>query len=351
VQKILYPEGVKLKEIPEAVAGQIVALAGIGDFTLGDTLSAEPNPVALKRIEVDPPTISMRFWVNDSPFCGLDGGRFLTGPHLAERLEREALADVALRVERLDEPGAFRVSGRGVLHLSVIIEKMRREGFEFTVGRPRVITKIQDGVEVEPVETVTVSVPEAFSGVVIDELNKRRGEMQDMGLDGTQVRVTYDIPARGLIGLRTRLLSLSKGYGVFQQIFKGYEQMKGEIGQRPTGALLVKEKGVSVAYALWKLEERGVMFLGPGLDVYPGMVVGEHNRPDDLTINITKTKQLTNIRTHSADDAIVLTPHRQMSLEECLEFINDDECVECTPKLLRLRKTILDESQRRRSGN
>jgi GTP-binding protein len=348
VTKILYPEGVKLKEIPEAVAGQIVSLCGIPDFTLGDTVSGAENPVALPRIKVDPPTISMRFWVNDSPFCGLDGGRFLTSNHLAERLEREAVSDVALQVSK-QEDGSYRVAGRGVLHLSVIIEKMRREGYEFTVGRPRVLTHEEEGVELEPVETITVHAPQEYSGMVIDEINRRRGEMQDMSLEGHQTRVMFDIPSRGLIGLRTRLLSLSKGYAVFQQLFKGYEPMKGRIEQRPTGALISKERGASVAYALWKLEERGVMFIGPGEDVYPGMIVGENNRDDDLIINVIKGKQLTNMRTTSADEATVLTPHRQMSLEECLEFINDDEAVEITPKKLRLRKIILDDTQRRRA--
>ncbi len=350
ISKILYPEGVKLKEIPEAVAGQIVSLCGVPDFTLGDTLSGEENPVALPRIHVDPPTISMRFWVNDSPFCGLDGGRFLTSNHLAERLEREALADVALHVERLDEPGAFRVAGRGVLHLSVIIEKMRREGYEFTVGRPRVLTRVEEGVELEPVETITIHAPQEYAGMVIDEINRRRGEMRDMALEGEQTRVVFDIPARGLIGLRTRLLSLSKGYAVFQQLFKGFEPMKGRIEQRSTGALIAKERGVSVAYALWKLEDRGVMFIGPGANVYPGMIVGEHSRGDDLIINVSKTKQLTNMRTTAADEATVLTPHRELSLEEGLEFINDDEAVEITGKNLRLRKIILDDTQRRRTS-
>jgi len=347
--KILYPEGVKLKEIPEAFAGQIVALCGIPDFTLGDTLSGEENPVGLPRLNVDPPTIAMRFWVNDSPMCGIDGGKYLTSNHLAERLEREALADVALRVEKAEESGSYRVAGRGVLHLSVLIEKMRREGYELTVGRPRVITKRDGDVELEPIETITIDVPQEHSGMVIDEINKRKGEMQDMRLEGNQVRVEYAIPSRGLIGLRSRLLSLSKGYAVFQQMFKGYEPVKGEIGQRPTGALVSKEKGMSVAYALWKLEERGVMFIGAGVDVYPGMIVGEHSRADDLVINVIKGKQLTNMRTTSSDEATVLTPHRQLSLEEGLEFINDDECVEVTPKSLRIRKIILDESARRRS--
>ena len=349
VSKILFPEGVKLKEIEEASAGQIIYLCGIPDFTLGDTISGEETPTALPRIKVDPPTINMRFSVNDSPFCGLDGGRFLTSNHLAERLDREALSDVALKVEKSNDPGAFNVSGRGVLHLSVLIEKMRREGYEFTVGRPRVITIEEDGVVLEPVETITVDVPESNSGMVIDEVNRRKGEMKDMVLEGNQVRLSYDLPSRGLIGLRTKLLSLSKGFAVFQQIFKGYEPMKGHIEQRPTGALIAKDRGVTVAYALWKLEERGTMFVGPQVDVYPGMVVGEHSRGDDLVINVNKGKQLTNMRTTSSDEATVLTPHRQMSLEEALEFINDDECLEITPKNIRIRKVILDDNLRKRS--
>jgi GTP-binding protein len=349
VTKILFPEGVKLKEIPVGIAGQIVSLCGIPDFTLGDTISGEENPVAIKRIAVDPPTIAMRFWVNDSPFCGLDGGKFLTANHIAERLEREAVSDVALHVEKLGD-GAYRVAGRGVLHLSVIIEKMRREGYEFTVGRPRVLTQEIDGVEMEPVETITIHAPQDYAGMVIDEINKRRGEMLDMGIEGTMTRVVFDIPARGIIGLRTRLLSLSKGYAVFQQLFKGYEPLKGHIEQRPTGALISKERGASAAYALWKLEDRGVMFIGAGEEVYPGMIVGENNRADDLVINVIKGKQLTNMRTTSADEATTLTPHRQMSLEECLEFVNDDEAVECTPKSMRLRKIHLDENARKRAG-
>jgi GTP-binding protein len=350
ITKILYPEGVKLKEIDEAIAGQIVCLCGIPDFTLGDTLTGEEPPVALPRIKVDPPTISMRFSVNDSPFCGKDGGRFLTSNHLAERLEREAVSDVALKVVKSQDAGAYVVSGRGVLHLSVLIEKMRRESYEFTVGRPRVITHEEDGVEMEPVETITIDVPESYSGAVIDEINKRKGEMKDMQLEGAQVRLIYDIPARGLIGLRSKLMSLSKGYAVFQQIFKGYEPMKGVIEQRPNGALISKERGVSVAYALWKLEERGTMFIGPQVDVYPGMIVGENNRGEDLVINVIKGKQLTNMRTTSSDEATVLTPHRQLSLEEALEFINDDESLEITPKNIRVRKVFLDENQRKRAG-
>jgi GTP-binding protein len=348
ITKILYPMGVKLQEIPEAIAGQIVCLCGIPDFTLGDTISGEENPVPLPRIKVDPPTISMQFSVNDSPFCGKDGGRFLTSNHLADRLEREAVADVALKVVKT-ESGAYNVSGRGVLHLSVLIEKMRREGYELTVGRPRVITYEEDDVTYEPIETITIDVPETYSGVVIDEVNRRKGEMKNMQLEGTQVRLEYDLPARGLIGLRSRLLSASKGYAVFQQIFKGYEPVKGHIEQRPTGALISKEQGQSVAYALWKLEERGTMFIGAGVDVYPGMIVGEHSREDDLVINVNKGKQLTNMRTTSSDEATVLTPHRQMSLEEALEFINDDECLEITPKNLRIRKVHLDENMRKRA--
>ncbi len=351
ITKILYPDGVKMKEIPEAIAGQIISLCGIPDFTIGDTLTGEETPVALTRIHVDPPTIAMRFWVNDSPFCGQDGGRFLTSNHLAERLDREAVGDVALRVGKAPESGSYLVSGRGVLHLSVLIEKMRREGYEFTVGRPRVITHEEDGVTMEPVETITVDVPEGSSGLVIEEINKRKGDMKDMALENGQIRLVYDMPARGLIGLRSKLLSLSKGYAVFQQLFKGYEPMKGKIEQRLLGALISLERGVSVAFALWKLEERGTMFIGPQTDVYPGMIVGECNRSEEMIINVNKEKALTNMRTTSSDEAVILTPHKQMSLEECLEFINDDECLEITPKNLRLRKVILDAGLRKRAKN
>jgi GTP-binding protein len=348
IQRIMYPEGIKPKEIPEAIAGQIISVAGIPDFSIGDTLSGEDEPRPLPRIQVDPATISMRFMVSDSPLCGTEGGKFLTSTHLIERLEREAVADVALHVQKTDDTGAFQVSGRGVLHLSVLIEKMRREGYELLVGRPKVITKQVDGLTLEPIETITVDVPEANSGPVIEEINKRKGEMLDMQLDGGNVRLTYDIPARGLIGLRTRLLTLSKGYAVLQQLFKGYERMRAAVPQRPTGVLISKERGQSVGYALWKLQDRGSMFIGPGVEVYPGMIVGEHSKEGDLIINVTKGKQLTNMRTHAADDAIALTPPRQLSLEECLEFVNDDECVEVTPKSLRLRKIVLDEQERRR---
>jgi GTP-binding protein len=252
IQRIMYPEGIKPKEIPEAIAGQIVSLAGVAEFTIGDTLTGEETPVALPRIHIDPATIAMRFIVSNSPMCGLDGGKFLTSSHLIDRLERESMSDVALKVERTSDSGTFLVSGRGVLHLSVLIEKMRREGYEFTVGRPKVITKDVDGVLMEPIETITVDVPEEFSGVVIEEVNKRKGEMLDMSMDGGTARLQYDIPARGLIGLRTRLLTLSKGYAVFQQLFKGYERMRASVPQRPTGVLISKERGQSIAYALWK---------------------------------------------------------------------------------------------------
>ncbi|MDE3076422.1 MAG: translational GTPase TypA, partial [Chloroflexota bacterium] len=349
ISKIFYPKGIRQTEIGEAAAGQIVSVSGLADFSIGDTISAEENPRPLPRIQVDPPTISMRFMVSDSPFCGLDGGKFLTSNHILERLEREAVADVALHVERTSETGSFLVSGRGVLHLSVLIEKMRRDGYEFAVGRPRVILRRVDGRLLEPIESITIDVPEQHSGAVIEEVSRRRAEMLDMSVDGSQVRLSYDIPARGLIGLRSKLLSLTRGYAVLQQLFKGYEPLRGVVETRTTGALISKERGQAVAYALWKLEDRGTMFIGPGTEVYPGMIVGESSREVDLVINVNKGKQLTNMRTHASDDAIILTPHRQMSLEECLELINDDECVEVTPKNMRMRKIVLDEAQRRRS--
>ncbi len=350
VQKILYPKGLAMGEIPEAITGQIISLSGIQNFTIGDTLSSAEKPEALPRIHVDPPTIAMRFMVNDGPLCGRDGGKFLTSNHIWERLEREALSDVALRIARTDEAGTFLVQGRGVLHISVLIERMRRDLFEFSVGRPQVITQEIDGQMMEPVESISVNVPDEYSGAVIEEISRRKGEMAHMQQEGGQVELRYDIPARGLIGLRTRLLSLSRGYAVFQQIFKGYEPIRGEIAERPTGSLISKESGLSVAYALWKLEDRGVLFIGPGEDVYPGMLVGEHSRPDDLTINVVRGKQLTNMRASGSDDNVTLTPHKKLSLEECLEFIRGDECVEITLKKYRLRKVILDPNARKRSA-
>jgi len=348
IQKILTYQGISLGEIEEAVAGDIVLLAGLGDFDIGDTLSSPANPKALERMKLDPPTITMNFSVNTSPLSGKSGGKFLTGSHLIARLERAMLADPALTVEKADGASTWKVSGRGVLHLTILIETMRREGYEFTVGAPQVIfRKSEDGKILEPMEKFKVEVPQEYSGAVIEELGKRRGEMTEMSQDNGQVRVEYRIPSRGLLGIRSTLLSLSSGYAVTQSLFDGYEPMKGDIPKRVNGVLIAKDPGQTTAYALWKLEERGVMLIPAGTEVYAGMIIGEGNRNNDIVVNAVKGKQLTNVRASGSDDNILLAPHRQMSLEDCLGFINDDESVEVTPDMLRLRKTELDEHKRK----
>ncbi|MBP5351591.1 MAG: translational GTPase TypA [Fibrobacterales bacterium] len=357
VQKVLRHEGVGFQPIEEAQAGDIVSLAGLGDFDIGDTLAcAEPSAVRvepLPRIKVDPPTISMTFSINDGPLSGKSGGKFLTGTHLQDRLARARLGDPALLVEKADGPSSFKVSGRGVLHLSILIETMRREGYEFTVGAPEVICKTdENGQTLEPVEQVEIDTPPDYVGPVIEELGRRHGEMTDMQTTSTgDTRVIFKLPSRGLIGLRSLLLSLSRGYAIMQNSFWGWQPWSGDIPLRTTGSLVAKESGVALAYALWKLEERGTFFVEPGAEIYEGMIVGEANRPDDIVVNVNKGKQLTNVRASGSDDAIQLEPARKLSLEECISYIKPDEKVEVTPNGLRLRKTLLSELERKRRPN
>lgn len=349
IQKILRYEGIVPTPVDNAFPGDIVLLAGLESFDIGDTLSFVEKPESLPRIHLDPPTVSMLFTVNTSPLAGKGGGKFLTGNHLLERLERAHMADPALQVEKTAGASAFNVSGRGVLHLTILIENMRREGYEFTVGSPQVIFKRdENGNVLEPIEQFKVEVPAEFSGAVIEELGRRKGEMVNLIQDdNNRVFIEYNVPSRGLMGIRSTLLSLSKGYAVSQSIFLEYQPHKGDIPSRVNGVLIAKDPGVASAYALWKLEDRGYMIIPPGSEVYAGMVVGEHNRDIDLIVNITKSKQLTNIRAAGSDDNILLTPHRKMSLEECVTFINDDECVEVTPNVLRIRKSELNEHKRK----
>ncbi|MGL1900817.1 MAG: translational GTPase TypA [Fibrobacterales bacterium] len=347
LQKIMRYEGIELTEVPMAQFGDIVSLAGVSEFDIGDTLSHVDRPKAYERIAIDPPTLSMNFSINDSPLCGQFGGKFLTGNHLEARLMRAQMADPALKVEKSPLPGTFIVAGRGVLHLTILIENMRRELYEFSVGAPKVIFHKEEGKTLEPIETFSVEVPSEFSGSIIDELGKRKGEMLDMHHEGDSVHVEYAIPSRALIGVRPILLSLSKGYAISQSIFRGYEPYKGEIQSRKNGVLIAKEAGDTTAYALWKLEDRGVMILPPGTEVYPGMIIGEHNKDTDIIVNCTKGKQQTNIRSSGADDATTVSPYKKMSLEECVTFINPDEVVEITPEALRIRKLYLDENKRK----
>jgi GTP-binding protein len=349
IQKVLRYEGISPMPVENAIPGDIVLLSGLENFDIGDTLSSVDSPEALPRIHLDPPTISMLFTVNTSPLAGKGGGKYLTGNHLLERLERASMADPALLIEKTDGASAFKVSGRGVMHLTILIENMRREGYEFTIGSPQVIfSKSENGQVLEPIEQFKVEVPAEFSGAIIEELGRRKGEMVNMIQDdNNRVFLEYSVPSRGLIGIRSLLLSLSKGYAVSQSIFLEYQPHKGEIPSRTNGVLIAKDPGVASAYALWKLEDRGYMIIPPSSEVYAGMIVGEHNRDVDIIVNVTKSKHLTNMRASGSDENILLTPYRKMSLEECVPFINEDECVEVTPNVLRVRKSELSEHRRK----
>jgi GTP-binding protein len=351
VQKLLGYEGIRLSEKEAIAGGDIALISGLGDFDIGDTLSPSDKPEVLERIYIDPPTIAMNFGVNTSPLTGKYGGKFLTGKHLEERLSRAALADPALHVEKSDEGGSFRVSGRGVMHLTILIENMRREGYELAVGAPQVLFKRdEEGRKLEPFEIFKVEVPAEFSGAIIEELAGRKGEMLHMEQVDGQVFLEYAISSRALIGVRTRLMSMSKGYAVTQSLFRGYEPFQGEIPTRKTGVLIAKDAGDVTAYALWKLDNRGTFFVPPGREVYPGMIIGENSRSEDITVNITKGKQLTNMRASGSDDNIILPPHRELSLEESVTFIKPDEKVEITPQLLRICKAELDEHKRKKDA-
>jgi GTP-binding protein len=342
-------EGLKRTDVDEAGAGEIIALAGFPDVAIGETIADPLNPVALPAIRVSEPTLSMEFLVNDSPFAGTEG-RFVTSRHLRERLQKETRSNVSLKVEETDSPDRFVVSGRGELHLAILVETMRREGYEFQLSRPRVILRQEEGQTQEPMEHLVVDVEEETLGIVMEKLGGRRAEMSNMTGAGTgRVRVEFTIPARGLIGFRNEFLSDTRGNGVMSHVFEGYGPHRGDIPGRTRGALIVKEPGLSVSYALSNLQERGTMFIGPGVKVYEGMIVGEHSRDSDLVVNICKKKHLTNMRASGSDEAIRLTPPRDMGLEPCIEFINDDELVEVTPRSIRLRKRHLGHQDRKRA--
>jgi GTP-binding protein len=338
-------EGLKRLEVMEASAGEIVAVSGIDDMTIGETLCAIDAIDPVPFINIDEPTLSMNFVVNNSPMAGLEGS-YVTSRHLRERLERELLSNVSLKVEEIT-PDCFKVSGRGELHLSILIETMRREGYEFAVTRPEVITRIVDGVVHEPIEKLFVEVPSDFVGTVIEGLGSRKGEMIHMGNGtGSTIELQFLIPARGLIGYRSEFLTDTRGNGVMNHIFEAFEPYKGDISMRSKGSLVASESGMAVAYGLFNVQERGCLFIDAGVEVYEGMIVGENARSADITVNVCKKKHLTNTRSSSADEALRLTPPLLMSLEKSLEFINDDELLEVTPKSLRLRKMILDKDAR-----
>lgn len=334
--------------VETATAGDIVALVGLEEPEIGDTIACPVSPAALDRISVDEPTLSMLFTINSSPLCGRDG-KFVTSRHLRARLFRELESNVALRVEETGEKDSFTVSGRGVLHLSILIEQMRREGYELSVGKPEVIRKQIDGKWHEPFETLVVDVPSTDVGPVMELVGNRRGQVLEMTADATGMsHLEFSIPARGLIGMRTRLLNATKGEAIIHHRFDCYKRTEGEVPRRKNGVLVSQVSGQAVAYALWKLQERAEMFVAPGDEVYEGMIVGENSRDNDLVVNPIREKKLTNIRSSGADDAILLKPPRKMSLEAALEYIEEDEFVEITPKIIRLRKIHLTETGRKR---
>lgn len=331
-------------------SGDICAVIGLNRFEIGDTISSFDNPEPLAPIAIDEPTMSMLFTINDSPFFGKEG-KFCTSRHIYERLQRELEKNLALKVEPFgDSTDSWLVSGRGVLHLSVLIETMRREGYELQVGQPQVIYKEVDGVKCEPIEELTINVPEEFSSKMIDMVTRRKGEMTSMESQGERVNIEFDIPSRGIIGLRTNVLTASQGEAIMAHRFKEYQPFKGDIVRRVNGSMIAMETGMAFAYSIDKLQDRGKFFIDPGDDVYAGQVVGEHVHDNDLVINVTKAKQLTNVRASGSDDKARIIPKTIMSLEECLEYIKADEYVEVTPQSIRMRKIILDHNDRKKSA-
>jgi len=350
ITKLFSFSGLKRTDITETQLGDIVAVAGVEGITIGETITNAENPAPLPPIIIDEPTIAMQFTVNTSPFAGREGS-YVTSRNLRERLQKELLTNVSLRVEETDSTDAFKVMGRGELQLSILIEMMRREGYELMVGKPEIVTKRVDGRLKEPVEHLTVDVPEEFVGVVMEQLGSRKGEVVNMHNHGYgRVRIEFRVPSRGLIGLRSQLLTDTRGTIVMNSLFDGYTDWQGEIPHRLTGALIADRPGPTTAYALWGLQERGVMFVGPGIEVYEGMIVGENAKDVDLDVNIVREKKLTNMRASTADEAIRLVPFRNLNLEQAIEFIADDEFVEVTPKSLRLRKKVLQANRRKKSS-
>ena len=347
IGKLYEFEGLNRVEVTEAGIGSIVAISGISDIHIGDTLCSPENPEAIPFQKISEPTIAMHFMVNDSPLAGQEG-KYIPPRHIRERLFKELNTDVSLRVEETDSPDCFKVSGRGELHLSVLIENMRREGFEFAVSKAEVLYHYDErNRKLEPMELAYVDVPEEFSGAVIQKLTSRKGELQGMSpANGGYTRLEFSIPSRGLIGYRGEFMTDTKGNGILNTIFDGYGPYKGDLYYRKQGSLIAYEAGEAITYGLFNAQERGVLFIGAGVDVYEGMVVGQSPKQEDITVNVCKKKQLTNMRASGSDDALRLVPPKQMSLEQCLEFLADDELLEVTPKNLRIRKTILNKELR-----
>ncbi|HEV2465372.1 MAG TPA: translational GTPase TypA [Acidobacteriaceae bacterium] len=346
ITKLFSFSGLKRIDITETELGDIVAVAGVTGITIGETITSIENPSPMPPIVIDEPTIAMQFSVNNSPMAGREG-KYVTSRNLRERLDKELLTNVSIRVEETGSPDSLKVLGRGELQLAILIEMMRREDYELMVGRPEIVTRTIDGKLMEPVEHLTIDIPDTFVGTVIERLGPRRGEMVKMHGQG-RVRMEFRVPSRGLIGLRSELLTETRGTIVMNSLFDGYMPYQGEIPQRPTGALIADRQGSTTAYALEGLEDRGILFVPPGVEVYEGMVIGEHSRDNDLDVNVVREKKLTNMRASNADEAVRLTPPRAMNLEQAIEFIAEDELVEVTPKSLRLRKKVLQANKRPR---
>jgi len=349
ITKLLVYKGIRQVEVQEAQCGDIVAMAGFEDIKIGETIADPQNPEALPLLTIDEPTLSMNFLVNNSPFAGKEG-KFVTTRHIKDRLERQLLSDVGLHVESIEGTDGYKVSGRGELHLSILIENMRREGFELQVSQPEVIIKTINNEKMEPVEQLIVNVPEVYSGVVIEKLGKRKGSMENMVNHNGVVTMEYIIPTRSLIGFRSEFIMDTKGEGLMDHSFLRYERHKGEVARRQNGVMISGENGAAVAFALWNLQERGIIFIRPTTAIYEGMIIGGNSRSDDLIVNPAKEKKLSNMRTSGNDEAIRLIPPLEMTLEQALEFIADDELVEVTPKSIRLRKKHLTENERKRAG-
>lgn len=348
IKELFVFEGLGKEKVKQKIfAGEICAVLGVEDFEIGDTIADFENPEGLKPIAIDEPTMSMLFTINNSPFFGKDG-KFVTSRHLRDRLFLETEKNLALRVEPTDSADAYLVFGRGILHLSILIETMRREGYELQVGQPQVIIKEIDGVKHEPVEYLTVHVPDEFAGKVIEQASQRKAEMTNMESKNDRTHLEFEIPSRGLIGLRNNMLTATEGEAVMSHRLKGFEPYRGDIGRKRNGALISMETGNAIAYSIDKLQDRGKFFVDPGEDIYVGQVVGENNKQDDLVVNLTKTKKLSNVRAAGSDDKMIIAPAIKFSMEEALEYIDTDEYVEFTPKHIRMRKIILDENERKR---
>lgn len=342
-------EGLGKQKATQVEAGDLAALVGLDSFEIGDTIADIENPEGLPNIPIDEPTMSMTFSINNSPFFGREG-KYVTSRHIKERLDRELEKNLALRVEPTDSPDQFKVFGRGIMHLSVLVETMRREGYELQLGQPTVIIKEIDGKKCEPIETLAIDTPEGCSGKIIEQVSQRKGEMISMEPKGDLIHIEFKIPSRGIIGLRTIVLNLSAGEAIMAHTFDGFEPWKGEVPTRNNGTLIAMETGKTIPFSLNNLQDRGKFYVPPGVDIYAGQVIGEHIRHEDLVINVTKKKQMSNMRSSGADDKVKLAPPIIFSLEQCMEYIQHDEYVECTPESLRMRKILLNETDRKRAA-